>query len=1004
MNALMFTTKGTRISAALLFLTLGALAQQQAFESPAGTKYLLYTPPGYNSSTSTFPLLLSLHSKGEVGNDLSELTINNPEQMPCRLIYLNKWPQNLPFIVLTPQLKPDPNDPNPNDPSVQWSAEYIDEVVNYVISNYRVDLNRIYVTGISRGGTGTWTYTTAHPEKVAAILALSGRSNVPMACRIKDIPIWAFHGDNDEVVAPSNSINMINAIKACQPPGIYKPRLNILNARDHNGWNEVYNGSSGYKVFEWLLQYRKNDISNKKPYVNAGPDLRFQLRNEPINILADIFDFDGNIINVRWNQTAGVPLTLSDTGSEYLKISDLKTGTFEFEITVTDDKGAQNSDKVAVEITDASVLPVITQLILMNGYTNAEIGNLAEGQVINKTTLGLTEINIKAIASSGTASVMFNVNTDQNTRTLNAGPHLIKIQTTTPEWRINNGVYLIRATPYAATNASGLPGVSLSYKITITDGVVSGSCPGTGKIRQEVWTGVSGTLISSIPVNSVPNSTTDLTIFEGPANIGDNYGRRIRGYVCAPVSGNYTFWISSNDKSELWLSTDENPGNKKLVASVSQYTDPRQWTKYASQQSLAISLVANRKYYIEALQKEGTGSDHIAVGWQLPGGTLERPIPGMRLIPFQDSGGIINPVITITSPTAGQSFPAPATVNIAANAFISTGSITKVEFYNGTSKLGEDTTAPYTFTWGNVSAGNYTLISKALGSTGGTATASVNITVTAATSCAGTGKISREIWTGIQNNVVGAIPVNLPPNGTSELTIFEDPTNVGDNYGTRVSGYLCVPATGAYTFWISSNDNSELWLSTDDNPLNKRRIAYVSGYTDPRQWTKYASQQSAPVNLVAAGKYYIEALHKEGVGSDHMAVGWQLPGGTQERPIPGTRLSPFVVGSASMSVAEMGNASMVYEASNPELNIFPNPTISGMTALTISGDQEIEEPTQTTIEIIRMTGDVIYSQKNFCEQNCRRGLININKELPAGVYLIKVVRNGKQLSKRLLVK
>jgi predicted peptidase len=145
MKILNSKTKNLLLATCFLFMSTLCLGQQEAYESPAGTKFLLYTPPAYSSSmTSNFPLLLSLHSKGEVGDDLTELTSRNPEQMPCRLIYLNRWPADLPFIVLTPQLKPDPN-----DPEIQWSAAYIDEVVNYVIQNFRIDLSRIYVTGIS---------------------------------------------------------------------------------------------------------------------------------------------------------------------------------------------------------------------------------------------------------------------------------------------------------------------------------------------------------------------------------------------------------------------------------------------------------------------------------------------------------------------------------------------------------------------------------------------------------------------------------------------------------------------------------------------------------------------------------------------------------------------------------------------------------------------------------------------------------------------------------------
>ena len=88
-------------------------------------------------------------------------------------------------------------------------------------------------------------------------------------------------------------------------------------------------------------------------------------------------------------------------------------------------------------------------------------------------------------------------------------------------------------------------------------------------------------------------------------------------------------------------------------------------------------------------------------------------------------------------------------------------------------------------------------------------------------------------------------------------------------------GYVTPTTTGDYWFWIASDDNGELWLSTDSNPDNKTRIAYVPGWTNPREWAKYAQQKSALVHLVAGTRYYIEALMKEGGGGDNLAVTWQ---------------------------------------------------------------------------------------------------------------------------------
>jgi PA14 domain len=159
-------------------------------------------------------------------------------------------------------------------------------------------------------------------------------------------------------------------------------------------------------------------------------------------------------------------------------------------------------------------------------------------------------------------------------------------------------------------------------------------------ISREVWTGVSGTNVANIPVGAAPNIADTLFSLEAPTNWTDNYGTRLRGYVTAPVTGNYLFWIASDDNSELWLSTNDNPVNKVKIAWVLDYADPRQWNKFATQKSAEIPLEQNKRYYIEALQKEGGGGDNLAVGWAKPDEATSAPsevIPGSVLSPFGGS-------------------------------------------------------------------------------------------------------------------------------------------------------------------------------------------------------------------------------------------------------------------------------------------------------------------------------------------------------------------------------
>lgn len=548
---------------------------------------------------------------------------------------------------------------------------------------------------------------------------------------------------------------------------------------------------------------------------------------------------------------------------------------------------------------------------------------------------------------------------------------------------------------------------------TVDISVVSGTaCVGTGVLQAEMWAGVSGTKVSLIPQDTPPSSVFDINLFETPNNMGDNYGVRVRGYVCVPTSGDYVFWIATDDTGELWLSTDESSTNKARIAYVDGWTTPRQWDKYTSQQSAPIALVAGQRYYIEALMKEGAGGDNLAVGWQLPGGTLERPIAGNHLVPL-NAGGNQSPVVAITNPTDGQSFIAPASVDIAATASDNDGTITKVEFYNGANKIGEDLTSPYTFTWSNVAMGNYVVTAKAIDDAGGSTSASVNISVSDGSACSATGTMQMEVWTGVTGWRISDVPVNSPPNSVTDIYSFQTPSNFGDNYAARVRGFLCVPETGSYTFWMSSDDMSELWLSTSSDPASKVRIAYVSGWTYPLQWDRYTTQKSALIHLVAGQRYYVEALLKEGTSADHLAVGWQLPGGTLERPIGANRISPFVSSTTTTTFAMTTMAGEPEAAMTEDLTeypdgesfqLFPNPATSGVGELTISGYQETVGPRETTIEVLRMTGDRVYSGKVSCKAGCEEFSLSIDRELRPGVYIVNVESNGKRQSKRLVVK
>jgi parallel beta-helix repeat protein len=159
----------------------------------------------------------------------------------------------------------------------------------------------------------------------------------------------------------------------------------------------------------------------------------------------------------------------------------------------------------------------------------------------------------------------------------------------------------------------------------------------TGGIIREVWNNSAGNDVAQIPLQSVSSATTQLSALEGPLNIGENYGAKIKGFLIPPITGKYTFWISADDSGEIWLSTDAKPANKVNIANTLSWTNAREWNKFSSQKSKEITLQAGQKYYVEVLHKQGGGGGNLAVQWMLPNGTVESPIPASRLEAYTET-------------------------------------------------------------------------------------------------------------------------------------------------------------------------------------------------------------------------------------------------------------------------------------------------------------------------------------------------------------------------------
>ncbi|MCU0780999.1 MAG: cadherin domain-containing protein, partial [Akkermansiaceae bacterium] len=187
------------------------------------------------------------------------------------------------------------------------------------------------------------------------------------------------------------------------------------------------------------------------------------------------------------------------------------------------------------------------------------------------------------------------------------------------------------------TRDSGSP--ALTGTGTVTVNVAAPAGVNTTALVHQVWTGISGTALSGLTGNAnypfKPSSTRNLTSgFDSGTNIADNYGSRVRALVIPPTTGSYFFYLCTDDDGRLSMSNDASPAGAATIASITGWASPNQWDKYTSQKSAARSLTAGQKYYIEALQKEGGGGDHLQVAWTGPGIDTPTIIPASALEPF----------------------------------------------------------------------------------------------------------------------------------------------------------------------------------------------------------------------------------------------------------------------------------------------------------------------------------------------------------------------------------
>lgn len=216
-----------------IFFSIGGYLYCQE-KNKADYNYLIYLPKDYNKQLKKYPLVIYLHGGSHKGDDLNKLK-------EYGLPYLVDKGKNFDFILVSPQC-PD---------GKYWSTDnWFEPLYEKIISEYRIDTNKVYLTGVSMGGYGTYIVAMDYPDKFAAIVPLCGGCNdsdTTRICYLKNIPIWAFHGTDDNIIPISETERIVTTLKKCRG----NLKFTKLEGEGH-GIQYLYEKDD--MIYEWMLR------------------------------------------------------------------------------------------------------------------------------------------------------------------------------------------------------------------------------------------------------------------------------------------------------------------------------------------------------------------------------------------------------------------------------------------------------------------------------------------------------------------------------------------------------------------------------------------------------------------------------------------------------------------------------------------------------------------------------------------------------------------------------
>jgi hypothetical protein len=371
----------------------------------------------------------------------------------------------------------------------------------------------------------------------------------------------------------------------------------------------------------------------------------------------------------------------------------------------------------------------------------------------------------------------------------------------------------------------------------------------------------------------------------------DVWGARWSGFVIPSTTEVYSISATADRGVVVWVSTSPITGTNTNVRRLNTWSTTNPSTPLAANTMLSSTEVstrimeAGRPYYIVVDYRDSatfTDNANIELRWSTPT-MAETVIPGTAFSSegFIGTPPVINSVL-VTAAIAGAPFDYQITATNTPTSFSASGLPPGLTVNSTNGQITGSITGGGGYYFPTVTAANMT----------GSDTKNLVIYVTTTG-----GSITREVWTGLPGGSVLDVPLHTTPASTSTRATLEAPANDGDGYGERMRGYLTAPSTGLFTFFLTSDENAELWVSSSDEPAHKLKRSWVTaGSVAPGAWDTQPSQRSVPMMLTAGVRYYVEVIRHESTGGDHLQAGWLRPGQTGTAPseiIPGWALTSY---------------------------------------------------------------------------------------------------------------